>query len=82
MWLTSPILLAEVGEPPYVAEPDGKTEAGEEKLNGTVPVAAIKARRVLRTSVRAEKLFTEEGVILAQTCLVLQQFIVTSSMQK
>jgi hypothetical protein len=45
---TSAIPVAEVGEPPYVAESNGKTEAREEKLDGTVPVAAIKAGRVLR----------------------------------
>ena len=46
--LTSAIPVAEIGEPPYVAESNGKTEAREEKLDWTVPVAAIKAGRVLR----------------------------------
>lgn len=37
MWPTSPILLAEVGEPPYVAEPHAEAQYGEEELGGAVP---------------------------------------------
>ena len=76
--LTSAVPVAEVGEPPDVAESNGKTEAGEEKLDRTVPVATIQARgvlgtsTVLRTAVGAEEFLTEEGVILPQTSLILQ----------
>ena len=37
MWPTSPILLAEVGEPPYVAQPHTEAQYGEEELGGAVP---------------------------------------------
>ena len=37
MWLTSPILLAEVGESPYVAQPHTEAQYGEEELGGAVP---------------------------------------------
>ena len=78
MKLTSAVPVAEVGEPPDVAESNGKTEAGEEKLDRTVPVAAIQAggvlgtSTVLRTAVGAEEFLTEEGFILPQTSLILQ----------
>ena len=38
---TSTIPVAEVGEPPDVAEPHGEAEAGEEELHGVVPLAAL-----------------------------------------
>ena len=37
MWLTSPILLAEVGESPYVAQPHTEAQYGEEELGGAGP---------------------------------------------
>ena len=37
MPLTSTVLLAEVGEPPDVAEPNAEAEDGEEELDGAVP---------------------------------------------
>ena len=37
MWLTSPILLAEVGEPPDVAQSHTEAEHGEEELDWAVP---------------------------------------------
>ena len=39
--LTSTILLAEVGEPPDVAEPDAEPEDGEEELDGAVPGGSL-----------------------------------------
>lgn len=71
--LTSTIPVAEVWEPPDVAEPNGEAEAGEEELHRTVPVASVKAGRVLGTAVCTEKLFTEERVILPQATLVLER---------
>ena len=52
---TSTIPVAEVGEPPDVAEPHGEAEAGEEELHGVVPLAAllgVEGVRVPRLRVR------------------------------
>ena len=40
-WLTSTIFLAEVGEPPDVAEADAEAEDGEEELDGAVPGGSL-----------------------------------------
>ena len=38
---TSTILLAEIGKPPDVAEPDTEAEDGEEELDGAVPRGSL-----------------------------------------
>ena len=52
---TSTIPVTQVGEPPYVAEPHGEAEAGEEELHGVVPLPAllgVEGVRVPRLRVR------------------------------
>ena len=39
-----PIFVAEVGEPPDVAEPHGDRDAGEEEVQGVAPVASLLLR--------------------------------------
>ena len=39
-----PIFVAEVGEPPDVAEPHGDRDAGEEEVQGMAPVAPLLLR--------------------------------------
>ena len=41
-----PIFVAEVGEPPDVAEPHGDRDAGEEEVQGVAPVASLLLRLV------------------------------------
>ena len=70
--VTSAVPVAEIGEPPDVAEPHGEAEAGEEELDGAVPVAAVEAGRVLGAAIAdTEELLAEERVILSQAALVL-----------
>ena len=38
---TSTVLLAEIGKPPDVAEPDTEPEDGEEELDGAVPGGSL-----------------------------------------
>ena len=68
--LTSAIPVAEVGEPPDVSEPDSKTEAGEEELDGVVPAASVLVHRRVFTEVVVRNLF--QAVILGEACLCLQ----------
>ena len=39
--LTSPILLAQVGEPPNVSKSDAVAEEGEEELEGVAPLRPV-----------------------------------------
>ena len=59
--------VAEVGEPPDVAEPDGEAEAGEEELDGVVPAAAVLAHGGGLGDVRVG-----EGVLPSDTRLALR----------
>ena len=47
--LTSSIFVAEVGEPPDVAEPNGDGDAGEEEVEFVSPLAPARKRWALFT---------------------------------
>lgn len=40
-WLTSPIGLAQIGEPPYVTQSHGKADAAQEVLKFVVPLGPL-----------------------------------------
>lgn len=40
-WLTSPIGLAQVGEPPYVTQSHGKADTAQEVLKFVVPLGPL-----------------------------------------
>ena len=42
---TATVLVANIGKPPDVSEPDSEAEAGEKKLDGVVPAPAVLVHR-------------------------------------
>ena len=59
---TSSIPVAEIGEPPYVAQADSEAETGEEELDRIVPLPAVSL--LLSPVIRVVQVLAEKRVIL------------------